>query len=171
MRGAWLKYVGRGACLKRVRLDELLRGDCSYIVLGGLSPLVWWLLLFWAEATAAQRQKTFKHTHTHTFNKHTQPTRVVCVCALLSVFVCGSIAACPLQPPHSINNAPTNAQTKTNTFNNTTTQHLNHVKLNISEPGRTRGGASTRGRSSGRMVWGLARVQGPAPGAASGAPG
>ena len=33
--GAWLNYVGRGACLKRVRLDELLRGDFHTLRLEG----------------------------------------------------------------------------------------------------------------------------------------
>ena len=99
MRGAWLNYVGSGACLKRARLDELLRGDFVHtLCLEGCH------LLFGGSSCSGLKQPLHTTTNVQNNNKHVEQTNKshqTCVCALLSVLVGGSIVACPLQPSHS----------------------------------------------------------------------
>ena len=111
LRGAW--HVGRGK-----PLEEVMQRDFSYVVLGGLSHLVWSFLLCTAP-------KTFRNTHIYSTN--TLPELCVCVARLCA--------------PCKRHTSPAKHQTRsTNTHkrsNNTpqphqNTKHLNPRLLNIS---------------------------------------
>ncbi len=92
-------------CLKRARLDEGLQRDFHTLCLEGCR------LFFGGSACSELKQPPHSTNNVQTNTKHVQPTHrnkthQSCACALLAVFARGSIAACPLQAPHSTNSEP-----------------------------------------------------------------
>ena len=128
---------GHRACLKRVRLDDLLRGDVHTLCLEGCH------ILFGGSSCSGLKQplhstKSVQQT-IHTFNKQTKPTRVVCV--LSSLCLCVALllpARCNRDTTPTTR--PTTKQTtnKQNPFKHTHTHLLTQITNTLSKPTTTK---------------------------------